>query len=149
MKSIKVYKATSTGKGTYQPPTSITNQNLSIYSLNSEQIAGQGGASSATTTLYTVPADYTFFVTLLQIEVINANGGGLIRERGRILLNGQVVIRLYTGATAESTESEALSFGIPFILHSGETIQLLSESAAGLTQGSYAGFLVKNADLRY
>lgn len=132
--------------GGYQQSTGIKNIDFSIYSLNSQQIAAQVGAVSARATLYTVPNDYTLFITVLNIVCRNDNATG-ISERGKIILNGQNVIRLYTPAIQNQAISESLSFPTPFILKSGESIVAESESSAGLTQVGMAGFLVKNSDL--
>jgi len=153
MASHKVFKPNNSEyKGGYQSST-LKNIFQIPYGLSAQQIGVQGGASSATATLYTVPKESTFFITSCYLQAINANIVVGVRERGKLFFNGQCFLRLYTPAcTTAGSENGgvaelSMSFPFPYILNSGETITLLSESGSGNCQGGVVGFLVRNSDL--
>jgi len=81
------------------------------------------------------------------MEVIKYTAVAGVNGRGKINLNGQTVMRLYSPFTESEFCAQNLTFAQPFILHSSETIQVISETANGLAQAGFVGFLVRNSDL--
>jgi len=147
MASYKVYKPSGKIFTGDKSSTKIKDIPLSLYSINSKQIAGQGGAIDETATLYTTPSGYTFFVTHLNLEVIQRDSSGTSSAQGKIYLNGQTIIRLYSPWAQGSVVTNSISFSQPFILRSNETIKVYSAGTDEVAQAGYSGFLVKNSDI--
>jgi hypothetical protein len=75
--------------------------------------------------------------------VVGVNG------RGKLILNGQTLIRIYSPYTEGESATMSFTFAYPYILKSGESIQVTSESANGLAIAGFSGFLIRNQDLQY
>lgn len=147
MASVKVFKGDNSGyKGGYQN-SSISNVFNVPYSLTSEQVGAQAGATNTTALVYQVPAGYTLFITSCTLNVINNNAVVGVNERGRLYFQSQLIMRIYSGGIINNSVANSMSFPFPYILRSNENVYVQGESAGGLTQASIVGFLVRNADL--
>jgi hypothetical protein len=147
MAEFKAYGGNNTKyKGGFQS-SSIGKPFNIPYSVSAQQIGAMNSVISGTATIYTIPADFTFFITGYYLQAINFNAAG-VNERGRLYFGSQLVERIYSGSIATgSTAFISHNLTFPFILRSNETITIQSESGAGLTLGGITGFLVPNNEV--
>lgn len=147
MAEFKAFKGENSGyKGGYQS-SSVGKPFQIPYSVSAQQVGAMNSAISGTATIYTVPANFTLFITGYYLQAVNFNAAG-VYERGRLYFGAQLIERIYSGSVSTGVQA-AISHNLtfPFILRSGDTITIQSESGAGLTLGGFTGFLVPNCEV--
>lgn len=143
------YVPSSNYKGENQVSTSIKNIDLSIYSLNSQQIGGQSNANDGTATVYSVPKGYTLFITSVNLQTLKWETLAGVNAIGTVSFKGQPIIQTRSPFPEGESAGQAFSFSIPFILSSEEKITVTANGTYTLALAGFTGFLVKNQDLRY
>ncbi len=123
-----------------RPPSEFSATFMEWASDNIEQVFKQGTAAGASATLYTVPDNFTLFITSAWVSVSCITGNPADRS-GTILFNNSLRIidtSIYPGNTVNSN---TLSFPMPLKINTKAVIEILS-SANSRSRGGFQGFLL-------
>lgn len=162
MTSYKVYKPTESKKGEEQLPNNLTQlekfyQGQNKFSpsffewlyYNSSQIrvAGQRSFGAAALTLYTVPANYTFFLTSVMANMSYVSGAA--GSECYLGLNGfaanTIIHQTFPTGAPSQTLTESISFNYPVRVESGNNIQIVEVGGQGIIFCAITGFLVQTS----
>lgn len=147
MTKIKVFKPTSADVPKNQQQTAVQ-EKKGLFNNFYEYIqtkgtftAGTNYVQDGTTTLYTVPAGYTFYLFSGTFQFVAL---AAMSNDATYKIGGSDVLRMRTPNAANTHGEMFISFAIPLRLVASKTIQIFSGAANLLTVGTYQGILIKN-----
>jgi len=105
------------------------------------QDEGHGTAANQTTKIYTVPANYVFFLTYAQMSAENAGSASSMPQMKVLDATDTEYLRIFTMRLRATTARDiCVAFTTPFVLPAGYSIALYSASADVNVYGTVHGY---------
>jgi hypothetical protein len=108
---------------------------------NAEQIIKTASIVNTTSTLYTVPANFTLFITTSFLSSDNI-AGGAGTTAAQLKIGSTIILRQLHSLPAGDHTSTSQDYPMPLRVNPNDTVTLFSDSANLFVSGGFTGFLL-------